>query len=163
MGRINRDVVVAVVLLAACGVMFHASFDIEETSYGTLSSRVWPQVLLGALAVFALGLLAQALARGTEGGERAAGGGLAAWLGRYANALWCFGLFLAFLLTLPVFGMLLGGALFVFAVLSILGPPGWGKLPAHAAVAVISVGAMWAIFTFWLRVFLPEGMILSFY
>ncbi|MDJ0896653.1 MAG: tripartite tricarboxylate transporter TctB family protein, partial [Alphaproteobacteria bacterium] len=88
--------------------------------------------------------------------------GLLGWLDRYRNALICYALFLAFLLSLPVLGMLIGGALFVFATLSALGAPSLRLVPMHLAVAVGSVGVMWAIFTFGLRVFLPEGMILQF-
>ena len=43
MSRINRDVVVAIVLLLVCGAFLVASFEIEETTYGTMPSRVWPQ------------------------------------------------------------------------------------------------------------------------
>jgi predicted membrane-bound spermidine synthase len=70
-------------------------------------------------------------------------------------------LFLAFLLTIDFLGMLLGGIVFVFLALSVLGERTPKQLTIHALVAVISVGAMWAIFTFALRVILPEGTILS--
>ena len=153
MQRLNRDAVVALVLLLGCGVFFWASFHIEETSYGTLSSRVWPRLLLGLLTLFSLALLAQAVARGAEQAEGPTG----SWLARYRNALWCYALFALFLITLPYLGMLVGGALFVFACLSALGAPGWRRVPLHGAIAVVSVGAMWAVFTFALRVFLPEG------
>ena len=161
MSRLNRDAVVAIVLLIGCGVFIAASFQIEETSYGTLSSRVWPQILLGVLTVFCLGLLGQAVTAGKPAEPAAEGGGIAGWIKRYRNALWCYAFFLAFLLSLPILGMLLGGALFVFATLTVLGPPGWPAVPIHAAVAVLSVGFMWAVFTFGLRVFLPEGILFS--
>ncbi|MEM7226740.1 MAG: tripartite tricarboxylate transporter TctB family protein [Pseudomonadota bacterium] len=143
----------ALVLLLGCGVFFWATFQIQETNYGTLSSRVWPRLLLGLLTVFSLGLLAQAVARGRDETAKPTG----SWLSRYRNALWCYGLFALFLLSLPYLGMLVGGALFVFACLTALGEPGWRRVPLHAAIALVSVGAMWAIFTFALRVFLPEG------
>ena len=105
------------------------------------------------MTVFSLALLAQAVGRGRAAVERPEG----SWIARYRNALWCYGLFALFLISLPYLGMLVGGALFVFACLTALGAPGWRSVPLHAAIAVVSVGAMWAVFTFALRVFLPEG------
>jgi len=52
--------------------------------------------------------------------------------------------------------------LFVFFALTFLGSLELRLVPIHAAVAVGTVGAMWAIFTFGLRVFLPEGELISF-
>ena len=65
-------------------------------------------------------------------------------------------LMLDFLL-LPVLGMLLDGMLFVFLLQSALG--GWSprKLALHAAIAVLTVGGMWSLFTFGLNVLLPTG------
>lgn len=160
MTRLNRDATVAIFLLLFCGVFISASFEIEETNYGTMPSSVWPQIVLAMLTVFSLALLGQALRAGPAA-ERT-GGGIAGWLKRYRNALVCYALFLLFLLTLPVFGMLLGGVLFVFTTLTVLGPPDPRKLVLHAIIAVVSVGAMWSVFTFGLRVFLPEGMLFSF-
>ena len=156
--RINRDSVSAVFLLLFCGVFIAASFDIETTNYGTLQSAVWPQIILGALSLFSLLLLTQALRRPPAPGE---GGGLGAWLRRYRNPLICYALFLAFLVSLPVLGMLLGGILFVLVMLTILGGGKLAQLPLHLAIAVVSVGAMWAIFTYALGVFLPGGIILN--
>ena len=156
--RINRDSVSAVFLLLFCGVFIAASFDIEETNYGTLQSSVWPQIILGALSVFSLLQLTQALRRPPAAG---AGGGLLDWLQRYRNPLICYALFLGFLVSLPVLGMLLGGILFVLLMLTILGGGKLAQLPLHLGIAVISVGAMWAIFTYALGVFLPGGIILN--
>ena len=36
MGRLNRDAVIAMVLLVFCGVFFWASFDIRQPDYGVL-------------------------------------------------------------------------------------------------------------------------------
>lgn len=164
MPGINRDVVVALALLVGCGAFWFASFEIKQVNYGSMQSSVWPQVILAALTVACLALLAQAVLRGSTGGETPDDGrrGIAGWLLRYRNALIVYGLFLVFLLTLEFLGMLLGGILFVFAALTILGRPELGRVPVHLAVAVGTVGTMWAIFTFALRVFLPSGEILPF-
>ncbi|WP_299391053.1 tripartite tricarboxylate transporter TctB family protein [Pelagibius sp.] len=175
---LNRDVVVALLLLLLCGVFFWESGNIQLTDYGQLDSTVWPRIILGALLIASLVYLWQALrgaasedagaapqaAAGAAGGGSAGTGpgGLAGWISRYRNALLCYALFLTFLLTLPILGMLLGGILFVFAALTALGRPSLKLVPLHAAIAVGTVGAMWAVFTFGLRVFLPEGVLFSF-
>lgn len=157
MRHLNREVLTALALLVGCGVFFVESLRIEETSYASLQAYVWPQIVIGLLTVFCLALLAQALRSVPAETERT---GLRGWLTRYRNALTCYVLFFLFLITLPYLGMLRGGMLFVFATLSALGLPTLSLVPLHAAIAVISVGAMWAVFTFALRVFLPEGEIL---
>lgn len=79
------------------------------------------------------------------------------------NPFLCFGLFLGFLLTLRTLGMLLGGLAYVFLTLGVLG--GWRprQLVLHAAISVVFVAGMWAIFSFALGVVLPEGTILRVY
>ncbi len=161
--RINRDVVVALVLLVFCGAFIYATFYIRVTDYGTIQSSLWPRLILGALTIFSLGLLAQSVRNGgVLAGAPPEGGGFRGWLRRYRNALVCYALFLVFLVTLPILGMLLGGILFVFLTLTFLGRPSLRAVGTHAAISIGSVGAMWAIFTFGLNVFLPEGMLLSF-
>jgi hypothetical protein len=153
----NRDTVVAVFLLLFCGVFYAASFQIEQTSYGTIGAEVWPRLILAVLFVLSSVYLFQSVRKGPgETVRREAG-----FFSRYRNATLCYGLFLAFLLTLDFLGMLLGGIAFVFLALSVLGDRTPKQLAIHALVAVVSVGAMWSIFTFALRVILPEGEILS--
>lgn len=160
MRRLNRDVFVALVLLLLCGAFFVASFDIREPDYGTLAPATWPRVILGYLTVLVLIYLTQSLRLPIQEGK-AKGAGFKAWLADYRNPLWCYALFLAFLITLPVLGMLIGGVLFVFSLLTVIGGGGRAKLLLHAAIAIVAVGAMWALFTFGLGVILPQGMIFT--
>ena len=51
MNRLNRDTVIAVILMLFCGVFFWASFDIREPDYGVLPPSAWPRVILGLLAL----------------------------------------------------------------------------------------------------------------
>ncbi len=157
MKAINRDTVVAVCLLLFCGVFYAATFQIEETAYATIGAEVWPRLILAVMLALSLIYLVQSVRKG----PRAAATAKAGFFARYRNALWCYALFLAFLLTLDVLGMLLGGVAFVFFALSVLGERSLKMLAVHAVVAVVSVGAMWAIFTFALKVILPQGVILS--
>ena len=169
MRRIDRDTIVAVLLILMCGTFFWVSFDIRQPDYGILMPSTWPRVLLSLLSVLSAIYLVQSLTRppaqppaqslARPDGEGRAG--LKAWLAHYRNPIWCYGLFLAFLLTLPFFGILIGGVLFVFGLLTALGGLGGRKLAVHAAIALVSVGAMWAVFTFALGVILPQGMIFT--
>jgi len=166
--RVNREVVVALLLLLFCGTLFWESTNIRLTDYASMDSTVWPRLVLGALTLAALVYLWEAMTGRVVGdgtAETAAaddvGGGVVGWLRRYRNALVCYALFFGFLLTLDLLGILIGGTLFVFLALSLLGRPTLSLVPLHAAIALGSVGFMWAVFTFGLRVFLPEGEILS--
>ena len=164
MQRLNRDVVIAIVLLVFCGVFFWASFDIRQPDYGVLMPSTWPRVVLAVLAFLSMLYLFQSLGRepeGTDDGGAPRGAGLRGWISYWRNPLWCFALFFAYLATLPVLGMLIGGVLFVFVLLGMLG--GWeGRKPLfHGAVALLTIGGMWSLFTFGLDVMLPPGMIFN--
>ncbi len=164
MQRLNRDVVIAIILLVFCGVFFWATFDIRQPDYGVLMPSTWPRVVLGVLSLLSVIYLVQSLRQGADAEEEEAPDrepGIWGWVLYWRNPLWCFGLFFVYLATLPVLGMLIGGVSFVFVLLNVLG--GWDRknLVLHAAVALLAVGGMWSLFTFGLGVLLPPGMILG--
>ena len=168
MQRLNRDAVIAIILLAVCGVFFWASFDIRQPDYGVLMPSTWPRVVLGVLAFLSVLYLIQSLSAGAEAieddkydAEHTQKPGLLGWVEHWRNPLWCFLLFFLYLLSLPVLGMLIGGVTFVYVLMGVLG--GWdGNKPIlHAAFAIGTIGAMWSLFTFGLGVLLPPGMILG--
>jgi len=171
MGRLNQDVILAILLLLISGGLMVASFDIREPDYGQLSPATWPRVIVAVLGFLSLIYLLQAVT--TAGGnlpeayDRAESpkanvepAGVAGFFGYWRNVIWCFVLFLGYLLALPVFGMLIGGVTFAFLLMNALG--GWTprQLVLHAIIALVAVGGMWALFTFGLKVPLPPGMIL---
>jgi putative tricarboxylic transport membrane protein len=159
MDRLNRDVYVAVVLLLFCGVMFSASFDIRQPDYGMLPPSAWPRVILGVLSFLGVIYLMQSLRRGADapGAHPGQPTTMAGWIAYWRNPIFCFALFACYLAAIPWLGMLISGISFVFALLTVLG--GWQprQLVLHAAVAVGTVGGMWSLFTFALRVLLPRG------
>ncbi|MBI4183932.1 MAG: tripartite tricarboxylate transporter TctB family protein [Proteobacteria bacterium] len=157
MGSLNRDSVIAIVLLAFCGLMFWETFNIPRFESAAIGSEVWPRLIIAALAALSLVYLLQSLRRPAE---PAAIAGRGAFLRAYRNPIWCFVLFALFLVTLDYLGMLLGGVLYVFLMLTALGNRSPRDHLAHAAIAVGSVGVMWAIFTYGLRVYMPEGEVL---
>lgn len=156
MSSVNRDTIVALCLLAFCGAFFAATFEIRDPGYATIGARVWPRLILAALVALTLIYLFQSLRRAPGGEAGDAGTGI----GRYRNALWCYALFFLFLVTLPFFGMLIGGVLFVYLALTVMGERTLRAHLVHAAIAVGTIGTMWAIFTYWLRVILPQGELL---
>ena len=167
MTRVNRDTVVAVVLLLACAVFAAATFEIREPDYGQLSPATWPRVVVGLLTVLSVIYLVQSIRKGVpapaegETSPKTDRGGVVGFFAHWRNVFWCFALFLAYLLTMPYLGMLIGGLLFVFMLLNALG--GWQpkQMALHAVIALVTVGGMWALFTFGLHVLLPPGEILG--
>jgi len=171
MKRLNQDTIVAVFLLLFCAVFIGASFQIREMDFGQMASATWPRAILVLLTVLVMIYLAQSLTRpaapdpaSDHNGDAAAPArepGLTGWFRFYRNALWCYALFFTFLLTLDILGMLIGGVLFVFGMLTVLGERTVKNFLVHALIAIVSVGLMWSIFTFGLRVILPQGIIFT--
>ncbi len=166
---IGRDAVIAIVLLMVCGILFWSTFSIRAPDYGQLKPSTWPRVVLSVLTLLSAIYLVQSLRRGpaleddpdSGDGSPARALGPIGWILYWRNPLWCFGLFFAYLVTLPFLGSLIGGVLFVFTLMGVLG--GWSarNLIQHAALALISVGGIWSVFTYALGVILPPGEIFS--
>lgn len=164
MNNINRDTIVAIVLLVLCGVFFYASFDIREPDYGVLPPTAWPRVIIAVLTVLSFVYLLQSITAGQQPEDFSTAAqndrnGILSVLRYWRNPIYCFVLFFGFLITLPILGMLIGGCIFVFLLLTVLG--GWSPrlLAIHAAIAIVAIGTMWSIFTFGLNVILPPGVL----
>ncbi len=157
MRSLTADTVIALALLALCGALFADTFSFEIPRMSAFGIRLWPRIVIGTLAALSFVYLLRSLKQGrAEGGEPFAP---RAWLKANRNVLACFGLFALFVATLPIFGMLIGGILFVYALLAVMGGHSTLRLHAvNAAIAVVSAGGMWAIFTFALRVIMPGGI-----
>ncbi|MGB7183264.1 MAG: tripartite tricarboxylate transporter TctB family protein [Burkholderiaceae bacterium] len=163
MTKLNRDTLLAIFLLLACGVLMTASFNIREPDYGQLSPAIWPRILVTLMAVLSLIYLVQSIRMGptTVSPDPERQPGIAGFFKYWRNVFFCFSFFGLYLLALPWVGMLVGGMLFVFLLLNALG--GWRPrlVLLHAAIAVVSVGGMWALFNYGLGVSLPRGELFS--
>ncbi len=163
MNRLNRDTVIAIILMVFCGIFFWARFSIREPDYGVLPPSAWPRVVLVALSVLTVLYFVQSIRRTRtfDDSSSTAGKGLKHWFSIWQNPIWCFVLFFGYVASLPVLGMLIGGVTFVFLLQCVLG--GWSprNLVVHALVALATVGGMWCIFTFGLGVLLPPGEIFN--
>lgn len=156
--RLNTDALIAILLLIACAELFRQTFYFRIPPFATLDSAVWPRLVLGSLVVLSLVYLIQSLRSSAP--DRNAEKNTDAKPFSHRNAIICFILFALFAATLPYLGMLLGGISFVFLMQELMGPRNMRSRLTHLAVAVLSVGGMWAVFTFALRVILPEGILL---
>ena len=61
MVSLNRDSVVAIILLFVCGVLFYSSFDIRQPDYGVLMPSTWPRIIIVVLALLSSIYLIQSL------------------------------------------------------------------------------------------------------
>jgi putative tricarboxylic transport membrane protein len=155
--RLSLDSVVATVLMIFGGVLLWDTFQWRRTPYSTLASSVWPRfVLLVFFALCAIYLI-RSLRRGATGETKRS---FLDWIVYYRNPLFCYGLFFLFLVTMPYLGMLIGGTLFVWAVQAAVGERSARAQLRHAAIAIVSVGFMWLIFTYAIGVILPDGSLL---
>lgn len=162
MKRLNRDTLIATVLLLFCGVFLYASRGIktpefEKLAPGQMDPSLWPRIILGALVVMCAIYLVQSLLAPPVSRERR--GGLAGWYRYYRNPIWCYAAFLVFLLLLPLLGMMASGALFVFGLMTLLGGRDRTALRHHALVTLGTVGGMWFVFACGLEVQLPRGAV----
>jgi len=154
MNKLNRDAIIAILLLMLCGVLFWQTFNIREVPFSQVGSEVWPRFVLLLMAVLSVVYLFKSLSEPRPASEPFS---LRSWLKAYRNPIICFVMFFIFLLALPYLGMLLAGILFVFITQTLIGGASPRRLVTHALVSVLAVGGMWSIFTYALRVILPGG------
>ena len=162
MTTMSRDTIVSIILLGFCGFLLWAGYQIRDPQFGELPPAAWPKAVTWVLTAFCLVYLVQSLLADRAGTSETipmAGRepGLSGWFRWYFNPIVCLAFYFIFLATLPYFGTLIGGILLVFALLSFLGGISPRLILTHAIIAVISVGAMWLLFTYGLRVLLPRG------
>jgi putative tricarboxylic transport membrane protein len=154
--RLNRDALVAAILLIVAAVFYGNTYQ----AYSTMASSVWPRFVLVVFIALCVVYLVRSLTQGASG---ATAGSFRGWVAYYRNPLWCYGLFLLFLVTLPYIGMLIGGVLFVWAMQAAVGERSARAQLRHLAIAVVSVGFMWLVFTYAIGVILPEGRLVHLY
>ena len=161
MKSLNRDTVIAVLLIAITAIFIRETFNIPKFEYASIGSEVWPRIILVPLLVLCVVYLVQSLRQkaATEGKPFSIGG----FVVQYQNPIMGFLIFLAFLATLDYLGMLLGGILLTFCLLTAFGNRTPKALLLHVAISVVSVGVVWSLFTYVLRVYLPEGELLHLY
>jgi len=155
MPGLNRDTIIAIILLTVCGIFFYNTFGIKAFPE-QMSPSLWPRLILCVLTVLVLIYLFQSLMESEP--EIISRGGFIGWLKYYRNPIFCFICFFVFLLIMPYLGMLISGILFVFSLMTILGGFSSRNLAVNALSAVVTVAGMWLIFTQLLGVILPTSI-----
>jgi len=161
MKSLNKDAVIAVLLCVIAALFYWETYYIPVYEYASIGSEIWPRVILVPLLALCVAYFVQSIKKGkTEGGGIS---GIGDFFRTYQNPILSFVVFFIFLLTLDYLGMLIGGVLLVFTLLTVLGYKTPKALLIHAAIAIVTVGAVWSLFTFVLQVYLPEGELLRLY
>jgi len=158
--NIKKDTIIAIFLLLFCGIMINSSFDIEDPGYQGMKASFWPTIVLCLLSIMCLVMLIKSVVTETENNINSNDTNLTNVFLKFKNASICFLMFVFFLAFLDYLGMLIGGVLFVFGLLTMLGGFELKKIINHFIISIITIGIMWSIFTFGLKVILPEGEIL---
>ena len=158
--NIKKDTIVAIFLLLFCGIMINSSFDIEDPGYQGMKASFWPTIVLCLLSIMCLVMLIKSVVTEAENNLNSNDTNLTNVFFKFKNASICFLMFVLFLAFLDYLGMLIGGVLFVFGLLTMLGGLELKKIINHFITSIITIGIMWSIFTFGLKVILPEGEIL---
>ena len=158
--NIKKDTIVAISLLLFCGIMINSSFDIEDPGYQGMKASFWPTIVLCLLSIMCLVMLIKSVVTEAENNLNSNDTNLTNVFFKFKNASICFLMFVIFLAFLDYLGMLIGGVLFVFGLLTMLGGFELKKIINHFIISIITIGIMWSIFTFGLKVILPEGEIL---
>ena len=138
--------------------LFVETFGMQRVHMSIIGAKLWPRVVV--VLLFFLSTLYFIQSIRTKRPPPGVPFSLKLWLVENRNVIGCFAIYGLFLVTLPYFGMLLGGSLFVFAVLTLIGKRDLRAHLIHAVVAVVTIGGMWAVFRFGLGVILPEGELL---
>ena len=159
--KLNKDKIVAVFLLIFCGVMINSSFHIEDPGYQGMKASYWPRIILWLLSIMSLVMLVKSFASDSKKNIENSFSLENINFLQFKNALICFGMFVFFLSFLEYLGMLIGGVLFVFGLLTFLGGGSFKNSINHFFISIITIGIMWSIFTFGLKVILPEGELLK--
>ena len=155
----KSDIIIAIFLLCFSGVMINDASNIRDLGFEGMKADAWPRVVLWLLVVMSSVMLGKSYLKFKTVSDKY-NENFSINLAKFKNALICFGMFMLFLSTLDYLGMLIGGILFVFGLLTLLGGFSHKLIVKHLLVSILSIGFMWMVFTFGLRVILPEGEIL---
>jgi putative tricarboxylic transport membrane protein len=158
--NINKDTIVAIFLLLFCGIMINNSFQIEDPGYQGMKASFWPTVILYLLSFMSFLMFIKSVVYKTDNNLDPIEENTSNIFLKFKNPLICFFMFILFLTFLDYLGMLIAGILFVFGLLTLLGGSSPKKLFNHFIISIITIGIMWSIFTFGLKVILPEGELL---
>ena len=155
---INKDTIVAIFLLLFCGIMINSSFDIEDPGYQGMKASFWPTIVLCLLSVMSLFMLIKSMVSTTDNNLNSENINSQNIFLKFKNASICFLMFILFLAFLDYLAMLIGGVLFVFGLLTLLGGFEIKKIINHSTISIITIGIMWSISVSYTHLTLPTSL-----
>ncbi|HWP34803.1 MAG TPA: tripartite tricarboxylate transporter TctB family protein [Thermodesulfobacteriota bacterium] len=150
------DAAAGLLLLALAGAVFWLTRDLPSARFVPLGPAFFPRAIAALLAVLAALLAARgvlALARRTaQPAAREGGGDLVA-------PLVVFGSLAAYIGLIPVLGFYTATFAFVTGLAWLLGERRLAELPKALALAAATTVVVYAVFTAYLHVLFPEGLL----
>ncbi len=153
------DAVIGLVLLALSGGAFWLSRDLPSPLFVPLTPAFFPRLVAGILGGLALLLVVRGLrgGRSPAAARTAAAGAEAA--GRLGPALLVFGALGAYVALIPHLGFYASTLFFLVALGWLLEERRLASLPRLVAAAVVTTVVTYLVFTKYLQVLFPEGLI----
>ncbi len=141
-------------LIGLSGLLFLQTFQVRNFPGTRFGAEIWPRAVLIAMGVLSVILMVQAL-RKTKDAVSAAT--MKALYEREGIAGSVFACFFGFLWLLPRLGAYPAGGVFVFTILTILGPKTLRATLLHLGISVGSSAVLWLLFSQVLKVIAPAG------
>lgn len=146
----GRDGYTGLAVLAASLLLFWGTLGLERHPMVPVGPGFYPRIVLGITAFFALLLVASALRR------KAAESGTQTF--NYRLVVVAFGVFAAYVVSLPWLGFRLATLVFLFAMQAALDRP---KTPRRwtllVVIALVATAVIYLVFDQYLHVLLPRG------
>ena len=157
--RLTTDAKSGLVLLILCVAMFIAAFQIKEHSYASLGAEVFPLIVLSLLTPLCLALFIKGLRQGvSQDIEPMTLKRIGQSIVKFRTVYFSFLIFLGLVALIPVLGFPLSGALYMAAMLWVLGPRSLKQVVFVIVMSVGVTGTIYVVFRFLLYVILPEGI-----
>lgn len=152
---VGRDAITGLVVLAASLLLFWGTLGLERHPMVPVGPGFYPRIVLGITAAFALLLIVADL---VSHRKRAAAAAPARTL-NYRLVVVTFGIFAAYVVSLPWLGFRLATFAFLLAMQAALDPPRtprrWTLL---AVIAIVATAVIYLVFERYLHVLLPRGL-----
>lgn len=152
----NRSIalLLAVFLMGLSALLFLQTLQVQNFPGTRFGAEIWPRAIIVSMGLLSLILFIQSLKKSNA---RFNAQTLQAVYEREGIAWSVFACFFGFLWLLPRLGAYPAGGLFVFAVLTILGPKTLRFALLHLGVAAGSSVVLWVLFAQVLKVIAPAG------
>jgi putative tricarboxylic transport membrane protein len=147
----KADRIVSIMFILGSIFMLHETSQIEKLRFQILSSKMFPQLVFVVMILLGILLFIQTfMHREAEEKEGDVGKALIR-----PKRLMILGLFVAYLLIMPIVGFIETTAVFAVVAMMSLSPQRKKDLPVSLLISGGLVGLIYLVFDYWLQVFLP--------